>query len=261
MRPFREKILAAFRTPPLVLALTLALTPALTSSAARASEPAVAVANPREPATFALGLTVGLGVRSDLVRSAGLDPFSTTDGVPQTALSVSYRLSGAEPSGLAVGFEWDHGELTSTARGTDTSLTIDRLSLGLEGRIPLAARLVAFGRLAPGLLRDHASLLDLSAPAGAYGGIASGVLDQTTWVLAGDVSGGLAYRMAELHGQSGLAFGIWLAAEGGYGYAASHDLVLGPHVETQPGRVDEPLRLGTLAFHGAFLRVRLALSF
>lgn len=261
MHPFREKFSRIGRPPRFALALTLVLLSASISRAARASESAVSVVNPVPPAKFDLGLMVGLGVRSDLIRSTGLDPFSTTDGVPQSALSISYRWLGTELSGIAVGFEWDHGELTSTARGADTTLTIDRLSLGLEGRIPIARRLVAFGRLAPGLLRDHAMLVDPSAPPSAYGGLVSGGLEQTTWVLAGDVSGGLAYRIAELHGSSGPVFGLWLAAEGGYGYAASHDLVLGPHVETQPGRVDEPLRLGSLAFHGAFLRIRLALSF
>jgi hypothetical protein len=261
MRPFRETTLAVFRTSAVALGLTLFAMLSFTSPPVRAAESGVAVANPASPAKLALGLTVAFGVRSDLVRSTGLDPFSTTDGVPQTALSISYRWHGTELSGLAVGFEWDHGELRSTARGAESALTIDRLSLGLEGRIPLVSRLVAFGRVAPGLLRDHASLLDYSAPAGAYAGTASGGLDQTTWVPAGDVSGGLAFRMVDLNAQSAPVFGVWVTAEGGYGYAASHDLVLGPHVETQVVRVDEPLRLGALAFHGPFLRIRLALSF
>jgi hypothetical protein len=258
----RARVRAPARAVALALMPLLALVPA-TGKAEPTPTPTSTDGEPARPAAHGVGLTAGLGIRSDLVHSGGLDPFSVKDGVPQSALSISYRWGDTTLPSMAVGFEWDHGVLTGTARGAETTLTIDRLSLGLEGRLPLATRLVAFGRVAPGLLRDQASLLDASAPGGAYGGAASGNLQQTTWVAAGDLSGGLAYRFTEFHGgaQGASVFGFWLTAEGGYGYAAAHDLVLSPHVETQPGRTDEPLRLGQLAFRGAFLRIRLALSF
>lgn len=208
-----------------------------------------------------LGLTAALGVRSDLVRSLGLDPFSTADGLSQSALSIGYRISGTERAGLALGFEWNHGTTTATARGSEASLTLDRLTLAIEARVGLWQRLSAFGRFAPGLLRDHASLVDPSAPVGAYGGISVGGLQQTKWVPAADLSAGLAFRFGELRGRGAPVFGFWLTTEGGYGYAGAHDLVLASRVETQPGRVDEPLRLGQLALRGAFLRFRVAVSF
>ena len=263
----RARVRAVARAVALASMFLLALVPA-TGKAEPTPPPtptptATGGGDPARSAAHGIGLTAGLGIRSDLVHSGGLDPFSARDGVPQSALSISYRFGDTASPSMAVGFEWDHGALTGTARGAETTLTIDRLSLGLEGRLPLVTRLVAFGRVAPGLLRDHASILDASAPGGAYGGAASGNLQQTTWVAAGDISGGLAYRFTEFHGgaQGAPVFGFWLTAEGGYGYAATHDLVLSPHVETQPGRTDEPLRLGQLAFRGAFLRIRLALSF
>jgi hypothetical protein len=214
-------------------------------------------AQPRAP----FRVTASLGVRADLIRGSSLDPFSAVDDISQSALSVGYLLSGSEREGLALGFEWNHGTTAATARGSQASLTMDRLTLAIEGRLPLWRRLCGFARFAPGLLRDHISLVDLSAPAGAYGSFAAGGLHQYSWVPAADVSGGLALRLGELRGTGAPVFGFWLTTEGGYGYAGAHDVVLGSRVETQPGRVDEPLRLGQLALRGAFLRFRLAVSF
>lgn len=207
-------------------------------------------------------LTAGLGVRSDLIRSSGLDAFSTTDGLSQSALSVGYHLSGTELSGILLGFEWNHATTTAAVRGAEASLTIDRLTLALESRVAVGRRVSVFGRVAPGLLRDRARMVDPSAPGGAYGGLTMGDgLAQTKWVPTADVSGGLALRFGELRGRGAPVFGFWLTAEGGYGYAAAHDLVLASRAETQPGRVDEPLRLGQLAWRGAFMRFRIAVSF
>lgn len=208
-----------------------------------------------------LGFTAAVGVRTDLVRSTGLDPFSNSDDIHQTALSVGYRFGEADLPGIAAAFEWNHGSTDARARGADATLTIDRLSLGLEGRFPVTSRLSAFARLAPGLLRHDARLEDASAPPPAYDAESSGKVHQTAWLATGDVSAGLAYRVGILRASGAPVFGFWLAAESGYGYSASRQLVLSPGVETQPGRIDEPVRLGALAYRGAFLRFRLAVAF
>jgi hypothetical protein len=209
-----------------------------------------------------LGVTAGLGLRSDLVHSAGLDAFSGTDAISQSALSLSYRLFGTELSGLAAGFEWDHGSTAALARSANATLAIDRLTVPIEARFRVGKRLAAFARVAPGVLRDRAVLVDASAPGAPYEGVyTTGELQQTSWQLAADLSGGLAFRFAEIRTGGAATFGCWLTAEAGYGYAGAHDLVLSGRVETQPGRIDEPLRLGTLALGGPFLRARLALSF
>ena len=209
----------------------------------------------------ALGLTVSLGFRSDLVRSAALDPFSRRDGIGQSALSVARRFGGSELSGLLLGFEWNHGKTTATARGADSSLELDRLTMVIEGRLPIRAKLAGFARFAPGLLRENAHLADASVPGDAYTGISSGGLDGKAWVPAADISGGLALRLGEMYRYGTPLFGFWLTAEGGYAYAGAHDLVLTPSVATQPGRTDEALNLGALAFRGPFLRFRFAVSF
>ena len=208
-----------------------------------------------------LGLTAALGVRSDLVRSTGLDPFSTSDELSQSSLAIGYHLTGTERAGLLLGFEWNHGNSAATARGSQASLTLDRLTFAIESRFGLWWRVSGFARFAPGAMRDHVGLVDPSAPMGAYGGVAAGGLQQTTWVPAADVSGGLAFRFGELRGRGAPVFGFWLTAEGGYAYAGAHDLVLESRVEAQPGRVDEPVRLGQLALRGAFMRFRIAVSF
>jgi hypothetical protein len=244
------------------LSVSLALALALISAGASSAIAAGPDDDLSVSARSTWGVTASLGVRSDVFHSAGLDAFSGSDDIPERALSLSGRLVGTELSGLGAGVEWDHGSVTTTARGADATLTIDRLTVPIEGRFHVGKRLSVFARVAPGFLRDHATLVDASAPGGAYGdGLAPGGLQQTTWQLAADVSGGLAFRFAEIRNGGTPPFGFWLTAEAGYGAVGAHDLVLGPHVETQPGRIDEPLRLGTLALGGPFLRARFALSF
>src|SRR3990170_1296938 len=138
----------------------------------------VIAAPPAPPARWTtgkpLGLTAALGFRSDLVRSPGLDAFSATDGLPQSALAVWYRAGGDERAGLAVGFEWNHGTTIDRARASETELVLDRLTLTFEGRVPIGTRWAAFGKIAPGLLRDRARISEGSAPGDRYGGLASG---------------------------------------------------------------------------------------
>jgi hypothetical protein len=255
MRTFHRPNVGVFAVAAVTLSMSAVLATERSAAAAITEDDLYGQARP------SIGLTAALGFRTDLIRSRGLDAFSSSDGISQSALAAAYHIGADELSGVVLGFEWNHGVAESTARGSETSLTIDRLSLGIEGRWPIMRRLCAFGRIAPGLLRDRARVLDGSAPADAYGAVSSGGLQQTHWSPAADISGGLGFRFGELRGRDTPRFGFWLTTEGGYGYARAHDLVLSPQVETQPGRVDEPLRLGTLAVQGAFLRVRLAVSF
>lgn len=235
-----------------IVAGVLAGAPAVTRAQVIGSEPEA-----RAP----LGITAGLGLRSDLIRSSGLDPFSTGDDLHQSALSIGYRFGPTEGLGLALAFEWNHGVASANARAASGTLTVDRLSLGFEGRATLWRRLSGFARIAPALLRSDAQLREDSTPAGTFGGGETGVLTQTKWVPAADASAGLALRLAEVRGRGSPTFGFWLTAEAGYGYAGAFDLVLAPQVEAEPGRVDEPVRLGRLALRGGFMRARFAVSF
>jgi hypothetical protein len=241
------------------LSLWLAATDAQAQQPMARSEAAAIPDNPppREP----LGISVSLGTRSDLVRSGGLDPFSRTDRVGQSALGVGYRFGGLDAAGLSLGFEWDHGTASATARSAPTTLTVDRLSVALEARYPLVPRLSAFGRLAPGLIRDQVTLVDSSAPVPAYQLGATDKLEQTTWTPAADVGAGLSFRVVDVRGRGVPAFSFWVIADGGFGFAPAHDLSLRSGSEVQPGRTDEAVRLGELAMRGGFARGRVAISF
>lgn len=241
-------------------ALLLAARPAAAQQNAPAAYTSGPQAEPRPPRPM-LGFSVSLGTRSDLVRSAALDPFSRTDRLSQPALGLGYRFGAPEAPGLALAFEWNRGTTSATARAASTDLTTDRLAVGVEARFPVLNRLAVFGRLAPGVVRVKARMYDASAPAPAYQQAGAGTLGQTTWAPAVDVGAGLAFRIADVHGPGTPSFSFWVLADGGYGWSAAHQVLLRPSSEPQPGRVDEPVRLGELALRGAFARARLALSF
>lgn len=215
-----------------------------------------------EPARAPLGISVSAGLRSDLIRSAGLDPFSGTDRVGQGALGVGYRFGDPDAAGLSVGFDWNRGSLSAQARSASAELTLDRLTVGIEGRYPLLRRLAVFGRVAPGLLRSHARLYEPSAPAdpyaGAYGG---GGMMQTKWSPAADVGAGLAFHFADVRSPGVPVVGFWLIADGGFGFSPAYELTLRGHADPLPGRTDEPIRLGSLTLSGGFARARVAVSF
>lgn len=223
-----------------------------------APTPTVVASEPRS-----LGLRASVGTRSDLVRSSGLDPFSTGDQLQESALAVGYSFGGSAGSALTLGLEWDHGSTSASARASIAGLTVDRLSVPIEGRMTLTRRLGVFVRLAPALLRDSVSVTEDSAAPGAFtSGPGNSVsFEQKRWVPAADASAGVAGEIFELP-RSGMAgVGFWLTAEGGYGWAQSHSLTLRSNAEGQAGRTDEPLRLGELAVRGAFLRASAAISF
>src|SRR5262249_46807392 len=130
---------------------------------------------------------VNLGWRVGFVSNAGLDPFSEDNSVPQLSLSAGRTLladGNLSLVGLAL---WDWGALESSARGAKTSLGVNRITLGAEGRYHFFRRLYAFGRIAPGALNWSATLEDSVAG-----------LNRTAsaWSFAGDLSAGAAFEFA-----------------------------------------------------------------
>jgi hypothetical protein len=216
---------------------------------------------PAAPPLAPLGIVLAAGMRSDLVRSAGLDPFAGSDSISQGALGVGYRFGEVDDAGLAVGFEWNRGSLSAGARSAATDLTIDRLTLGIEGRYPIVRRLAVFVRLAPGLLRSQAHWYDLSAPAAPYDDGGTSALSQKKWSPAVDAGAGVAFRFGDLRSPGLPSVSLWLVADGGFGFSPGHDLTLRNQSQPLPGRTDEPIRLGNLSLSGGFARVRLAASF
>jgi hypothetical protein len=187
-----------------------------------------------------------IGYRVAFVGNSGLDPFSTDDAVPQVSLAVGRTVFASGNWSLAALALWDWGSLESTARGAKSSLTLNRITLGIEGRYHFFRRLYAFGRLAPGALSSSATLVDNVTG-----------LDQTSvsWVFAGDLSGGAAFEFAgENRGQSRRPR-AWVGVEGGYGFASSAELRFKPEEGTAAPVRTQPQSFGELAVRGGFLRM------
>lgn len=219
------------------------------------------VSSQPSPPLAPLGIVVSAGMRSDLIRSAALDPFAGTDSIGQGTLGIGYRFGQADAAGLALGFEWSRGSVSAGARAAATDLTIDRLTLGIEARYPVMGRLAVFVRLAPGVVRSQAHWYDLSAPPPAYQDGGGSALGQKKWSPAVDAGAGLAFRFGDLHSPGLPSVSLWLVADGGFGFSPGHEVVLRNQSQPLAGRIDDPIRLGNLSFSGAFARVRVAASF
>src|SRR4029077_16623470 len=110
-----------------------------------------ATGNPRADGRVAMW-RLETGYRGSFVPSAGFDPFSTNDFLPQFSLSASRTLFSQGPFSFAAGLAWDYGASSARARGDATSLTMHRLTAPLEGRLHFVPWGYAFVRAAPGAL-------------------------------------------------------------------------------------------------------------
>lgn len=189
-----------------------------------------------------------LGLRTALIRSAGFDPFSRNDTLTQLSGSLT-RAFGAGP-GLVpvVGLVGDIGEAQAGARGVPSSLSLARVSLALEARLAPAGPFYAMARLAPGVMRALADLSDPSVPASLQG---------QYWAPTVDASVGGGARITV----PSAPLGLWVLADGGYGWAPARDLVLRPSLPDSDAGKAGAVHVGSLAARGAFLRIGVALSY
>jgi len=207
-----------------------------------------------------VGIELSLGGRADRLGGGGFDAFSEDRWMAESVLAASYRVAGSGDSGMIVGASWNHGSASSTARGTETSLALDRLSLSLGAQRAVGRRLTFFARLAPGVVRLQAGLAESSVlNANQYG--TEITLSQTHWALAVEGAAGAAFRVGELARPREHVLALWLTAEGGYGLAGSTTLALASNQGTAPARTDAPVRLGTVTPGGAFMSFAAALTF
>ena len=125
-----------------------------------------------------------------------------------------------------------------------------RFTVPLDVRFAFAPWLYAFTRTAAGAAMLAPRVSDPTAPA---------PLVSTSWVPVLDLSGGAAYRIGGGGGEGKL--GVWLVAEGGYGWAGRADLLLSPDLASDDPRRTGPVDMGALTLRGAFLRTGLALAF
>jgi hypothetical protein len=190
------------------------------------------------------------GIRTTLVRSAGYDPFSTTDVLTQFSAAIQRVMVRSDAFVFAAGAVTEFGLTSAQARSAPSELQAWRLSVAAEGRYQPWQRGYGFVRVAPGVLGMSAQIRDASAPNG-------GTLQDTFQVLSADVSGGAAARL----GPPANPVAIWMAAEAGYSWAGSHHLMLAPSAAARDQPKLAPLDLGTIEPRGAFFRLSLALAY
>jgi hypothetical protein len=196
-----------------------------------------------------------IGVRAALIRSPGFDPFSNQDGLAQVAFSFSRVLLRQDRLALAAGLDLDYGASSTNARGAPSHLGLTRGSLVVEGRYAFHPRVYGFLRAAPGVLYLSASVDDPSAPPQQNGSATPLTADFT--VPSVDGSLGVAFGLAPPTSP----VGAWLLAQGGYGWAASHDLLLAPQLGSADQRKIAAIDLGSLSPSGPFMTFSFALSF
>lgn len=191
-----------------------------------------------------------VGLRSTFIRSPGFDPFSDRDVLNQLSLAAEHVFVRSGAFGFGAGLGGDFGASDSEARGAPSSLSVWRLSAVVEGRYQPWQRVYGFARVAPGMLRVHASLADASAPNARR-------LEDTFDVASADASAGAAVSL------SGPANPVaaWLTVEGGYGWAGSHHLLLAPPAAPRDQPKLAPVDLGTIDPRGAFLRLAVAITY
>jgi hypothetical protein len=190
-----------------------------------------------------------LGMRTSWIRSAGFDPFSDNDALAQGSLAVTRALDLGLPAlSLVLGLSLDLGHSDAVTRAIDADLDLQRTALVLEPRYLLAPGVYIGLRLAPGLQHLSASLHDRSAPS---------ALAAAFWVPSVDASLTAGARL----NPAAARVGVWLLAEGGYGWSPARDLTLSP--ELPPGDASKAgaISLGTLSARGPFLRISLALGY
>ena len=216
-----------------------------------------AVAQDRpEPDPEALGthqknIRVDIGMRTQLVSNAGLDPFSENDVVPQLALGASWGFYANERLSVAAMFGFDYGAISSRARDNATSLDVRRFTLGPEARYHLLRVLALTARVAPTLTRQAAEIST---------GIDSD-LQHIAWKFGFDATAGAALELYGYRAGTSRKPRLWVTAEGGYGWSMPTDMVFEPiEADSAPQRLT-PLELEDLSLSGPLFRVTLALSF
>jgi hypothetical protein len=186
---------------------------------------------------------VELGYRGSFVTNAGYNPFSSNDYLGQFSLLASRTLFVTHPFAFAAGVAWDYAGGGDFARGSQSSLTLDRLTVPLEARLHFGDWGYAFARVAPGVAFVRTQINDASV---------STPLAKERWLFATDLSAGYSLPLVIRKGRIPR---VWLNADGGYGWVANDRLDL------MPGGGVSGVDLGTLALNGAFFRIALAASY
>jgi hypothetical protein len=197
---------------------------------------------------------VELGYRGSYIPSTGYDPFSTNDFFPEFSASASRTVWTSSPFpnafSFAPGLSWDFGTTGATARGDNTSLTMHRFTVPLEGRLHFGRWGYALLRVAPGVATTKVSVNDAASPA---------PLESTRWLFATDISAGYAWLVWP-RARSSNGARLWIQGDGGYGFVTDDRLALAPKSSGASQPVSG-VNLGSLSMSGGFFRLGAAISF
>jgi hypothetical protein len=230
------------------LAIVLATASALVPSAAIAQEGPSA-----RPVDHRVEMWRGeLGYRGAFINSAGYEPFSPNHYFTQVSLALSRTVATEGSYSFAPGIAYDSGGSSSDARKQTTSLSVQRLSVPLEGRMHFGPWGYAFLRAAPGAAYVSAQVDDASSPS---------VLKKADWMFSTDFSAGYAFLVTPRFNRTEQKVRLWLQADVGYGWVAGDRLALAPSTAATQGLGASGVDLGTLAMEGGFFRLAAAVSF
>jgi hypothetical protein len=193
-----------------------------------------------------------LGYRGSFVDNAGYEPFSTKHYFTQVSLAVSRTLLHEGSYSFAPGIAYDAGGSSASARGDSTSLSVQRVSIPLEGRVHFGPWGYAFLRAAPGAALVNAEVDDSSS---------SSPLKKSDWMFSTDISAGYAWLIVPRFERYEQKVRLWLQADAGYGWVAGDRLALAPSAAPSQGMAASGVDLGTLTLAGGFFRLAAAVSF
>lgn len=196
-------------------------------------------------------LRLDVGLRTQLVPSAGLDPFSTDDLVPQLTLGASYYFWSRDRWSLGAAAAFDYGRSSAPARSAHAELDTRRFWLAPEVRYHVLRVLALTAKVGPTLTREEAT----------YSGGLAADLRKTAWKAGVDATAGVAFELFGYASGHSNKPRLWLTAEGGYGYTAANRLRLAAPEESGAPQRLTPLDLGELSLSGPLCRVTAALSF
>lgn len=196
-------------------------------------------------------IRLDLGVRTQFVKSKGLDPFASNDVLPQLTLAASWHFWARDRLSLGAGVAFDYGARSARARSGEASLDMRRFGLTPEVRYHVLRVLALTVKVGPTLTRQEAT----------YSGGLDTDLSKTAWKPGFDATAGAAFEVFGYASGTSNKPRLWLTAEGGYGWTASNRLRLdAPESSGAPQRLT-PLDLGELSLNGPLFRVTAALSF
>ncbi len=196
---------------------------------------------------------IDAGLRVGFLTDSSFDPYSTNDALRQGSIGVTRTSAVRGGWSFAPGARWDVGSATARTRGADVELVVHRLTIPLEGRHHLWPWLYVFGRLAPGVVWQRASVKDasLAEPLRASG-----------WSFAADASiGASILLLSTVDSPTTRAPRMWLTPEIGYGWSTPGPGVLAPATADDDPQTYGSIALSRVAVRGVFFRVGMTFTF